>query len=110
MALEHLGLWLLYPREYRVVVAWFDREFGQLERVLSHGVSMVRTALGSCRMFSVLAAGYDVRCRVKSPQSLMKKLLEGREVKDLLGMELVIDPASSASLSGGFGIVALHTS
>lgn len=94
-ALEHLSLWNLYPSEYGVVVDWFDREFGLLERTLAQGSDVVHAALSSCRRFGALTLGYELTCRVKSPQSLMKKMLQGRHVNDLLGMQVVIFPISA---------------
>ncbi|CAE7610755.1 CAPN7 [Symbiodinium sp. CCMP2592] len=35
--LEHFGLGLLYPSEYKLVVDWFDREYGLLDQILMHG-------------------------------------------------------------------------
>lgn len=99
--LEHLGLRLLYPAQYRVVLDWFDRELGLLERTLAEAAAVVRAALDSCRRFGALAAGYELNHRVKSPQSLMKKLLQGRRVNDLLGMEVVVIPSDRAPLPSG---------
>ncbi|CAJ1428065.1 unnamed protein product [Effrenium voratum] len=104
--LEHFGLQLLYPSEYRMVVDWFDREFDLLEDILEHGIRVVNTALGNDRSFQSLASGYKVSSRVKSPQSLMKKLLEGRRVNDLLGMEVVIQPRHLAHGKGEMAALA----
>eukprot|EP00933_Yihiella_yeosuensis_P039627 TRINITY_DN33711_c0_g1_i3.p1 TRINITY_DN33711_c0_g1~~TRINITY_DN33711_c0_g1_i3.p1 ORF type:complete len:880 (-),score=164.48 TRINITY_DN33711_c0_g1_i3:28-2667(-) len=91
-SLEHLGLWLLYPGEYRVVVDWFDREYGLLDRTLSHGIDVIRAALAASPRFRASSKSYKLNSRVKTPQSLMKKLLRGQNVNDLLGMELIIEP------------------
>ncbi|CAJ1360917.1 unnamed protein product, partial [Effrenium voratum] len=104
--LEHFGLQLLYPSEYRMVVDWFDREFDLLEDILEHGIRVVNTALGNDRSFQSLASGYKVSSRVKSPQSLMKKLLQGRRVNDLLGMEVVIQPRHLAHGKGEMAALA----
>lgn len=90
--LEHFGLGLLYPSEYKLVVDWFDREYGLLDQILMHGTHVVKVALDNDRAFNAVAKSYKVCSRVKTPQSLMKKLLRGKVVNDLLGLEVIIQP------------------
>ncbi|CAK9105915.1 unnamed protein product [Durusdinium trenchii] len=98
--LEHFGLLLRYPSEYRLVLDWFDRQFGFLDRILTHGIRVVKVALHQNRGFQALGSGYKVKSRMKSPQSLMKKLLQGRRVNDLLGLEVIVQPRHLLSGKG----------
>eukprot|EP00434_Breviolum_minutum_P019946 symbB.v1.2.017598.t1/scaffold1362.1/size123397/5 len=98
--LEHFGLLLRYPSEYRLVLDWFDQQCGFLDRILAHGTRVVQAALKGDRAFQSLASGYEVKSRIKSPQSLMKKLLQGRVVNDLLGLEIIVQPRHMISGKG----------
>eukprot|EP00913_Durusdinium_trenchii_P033686 g31534.t1 len=91
---------LRYPSEYRLVLDWFDRQFGFLDRILTHGIRVVKVALHQNRGFQALGSGYKVKSRMKSPQSLMKKLLQGRRVNDLLGLEVIVQPRHLLSGKG----------
>eukprot|EP00435_Cladocopium_sp_Y103_P023041 s1784_g5.t1 len=98
--LEHFGLLLRYPTEYRLVLDWFDGQFGFLDRILAHGTRVVKAALKGDPAFQSLSSSYQVKSRIKSPQSLMKKLLQGRVVNDLLGLEIIVQPRHMISGKG----------
>ncbi|CAE6924315.1 RIOK1 [Symbiodinium natans] len=100
-SLENRALRLYFPEEYSMIEAWMREEDELLNRTLQRCLREVRRALDADSDVRALAV-CKVRGRVKSVYSIVKKLLRHRGVsredlkaqaiKDLLAVEVVVDP------------------
>ncbi|CAJ1338953.1 unnamed protein product [Effrenium voratum] len=100
-SVENRALRLYFPEDYNMIEAWMREEDELLHRTLQRCLREVRKALDADRDVRALAT-CKVRGRVKSVYSIVKKLLRQRGVsredlkaqalKDLLALEVVVDP------------------
>lgn len=106
-SLENRALRLYFPEDYSMIEAWMREEDELLNRTLQRCLREVRKALDADPDVRALAT-CKVRGRVKSVYSVVKKLLRQRGVsredlkaqalKDLLALEVVVDPDPSAEV------------
>lgn len=106
-SLENRALRLYFPEDYSMIEAWMSEEDELLNRTLQRCLREVRRALDADSDVKALAT-CKVRGRVKSVYSMVKKLLRQRGVsredlkaqalKDLLALEVVVDPDPKAEV------------
>ncbi|CAE8636405.1 unnamed protein product [Polarella glacialis] len=100
-SLEQRALRLHFPEDYSMIEEWMREEDDLLQRTLGRCMREVRAALEADPDVQGLAS-FEVKGRVKSVYSLVKKLLRQRGVsredlkaeaiKDLLAVEVVMQP------------------
>ena len=113
--MEDAAFRVLFPRAYTETDAWLASVVGPAATTLAGARDALVEALASDEALADLAGGCEVRVRVKSLFSLMKKLLRlddldagGRDrgaLHDVLGMRVIVHPreADDEEVEGGGG-------
>lgn len=102
--MEDAAFRVLFPRAYAETDAWLASVVGPATSTLASARDTLVAALAEDDSLAALAGGCEVRVRVKSLFSLMKKLLRlddlgagGRDrgaLHDVLGMRVIVHPRS----------------